>query len=446
MLVLLDHGVQVRLHDWFRSLGQEFWVSAWKHEKDLFPRVWYDMAVSLLHRRDSPRDDIGDVEASKKVENTATPSDSSIYHVTHRSYIQFDLMKIALESAWAAGHSEIDTLSERIPELRWMSEFANIGTPLWTSAIEMSHHTFWRNSWFVQKWLLDHGAKPSWTHPVFHTTPSNIIAYRAVRCAIEGQTLAPLIDMKSLLESSAPDQCVCHCGQGGCHAIGCAVSTSAAFSHVSHQGKLRLGRKVRLESKWWREEESYLSLKREFYSGTILPWLFDLVDDDQNANGMHSIILRALSFEKLSLTHTCCYRIIDEIDENESFTRPTPEEAKVIHNLEQTEIELLDDLMEEFEASWAQYHKAFAKFIRRVWKSRMEKVRRERQVDKKLYKTEMRRLGIIVNDSDEGEIESGSEVESDVSEQSVISEGSEWHTTDDEGGINDEEDYGVSRL
>jgi hypothetical protein len=119
------------------------------------------------------------------------------------------------------------------------------------------------------------------------------------------------------------------------------------------------------------------------------------------------------------------------------FTRPTSDEAKVIHDTEQKDIHILDDLMTEFETGWAGYTKSFAKFINRVWRPRMRAIGKAKQIDKELYQAEIRRSGVILREEEEGDYESESESVSDVSEseESMDSEGSGWHTTDDEGEL-----------
>jgi hypothetical protein len=148
-----------------------------------------------------------------------------------------------------------------------------------------------------------------------------------------------------------------------------------------------------------------------------------------------------MTFEKLSLTHTCCYRVWEEV--RGWFDRPTPEEAKSIYEIEHNEIKLLDDLVAEFERSWTTYTKPFAKFMKKVWKPRMRDVLQEQQVDKEVYQAELRRMGVVIDkpkkrDGSDSESESDASEESEESiesEESTESEGSGWYTTDDEAEV-----------
>ncbi|KAF2027801.1 hypothetical protein EK21DRAFT_114437 [Setomelanomma holmii] len=175
-----------------------------------------------------------------------------------------------------------------------------------------------------------------------------------------------------------------------------------------------------------------------------------MVERDQDSALMVSAILRVLTFEKLHLSHTCCYRIFEEIDPYTDFDRPSPDEAKVIHELERAEIELLATLVEEFQTKWASYKKPFATFIKGVWRPRMREIRTGREMNKDLYETELVRMGVTLiepgrwhknehgyhgNSDDSGtSSETGSENES-----SSDGEQDGWYTTDEEEEEEEEE-------
>jgi hypothetical protein len=215
--------------------------------------------------------------------------------------------------------------------------------------------------------------------------------------------------MKSVLELEQCDKCICHCSQQGCYVIGCAVSGAN-----------------------WSYSTRY-SLPGTHYE--TQPYIFALVDDNRASAWMSSAIFRILTFESLSLTHTCCYRIFDE--RYEFFKRPSPEEAQVINELELDDINLLDTLVAEFETKWAKYTKRFVTFMNRVWKPRMRAVRQERKIDKKTYQAELVRMGVTLKEprkEEEEHSDSDSDSESDSDwPDDYESDGDEWYTTDDEG-------------
>lgn len=171
----------------------------------------------------------------------------------------------------------------------------------------------------------------------------------------ESQVLSQLLDCLSGLQDvwsmEQTDDCICYCSRQGCHIIACALSQQGCRHPLCRP-------------------RAHLS----YFCQVLRPYFFALVDHSWSTTWMSSAILRILTFEELTMTHTYCYQIFKEV--RGRFSRPTPDEAKIIHKMEQTDIDLLDDLMTEFEAAWAGYTKTFAKSIKQVWKPRMRVVRK----------------------------------------------------------------------
>jgi hypothetical protein len=155
---------------------------------------------------------------------------------------------------------------------------------------------------------------------------------------------------------------------------------------------------------------------------------------------MSSAILRVMTFEKLALTHTCCYQIFEEVEGWSK--RPTPDEAKDIYDLERDDIDLLNTLVADFEAKWATYRKPFITFLNLVWKPRMQAIRNERRVDK----ANLENVGVILREVDPDEDDSDDSCgysESDWSDWP--DDGPEgdvdgWYTTEEEGADEEEEE------
>ncbi|KAJ5060799.1 hypothetical protein J3E74DRAFT_214832 [Bipolaris maydis] len=154
---------------------------------------------------------------------------------------------------------------------------------------------------------------------------------------------------------------------------------------------------------------------------------------------MASAILRVLTFESLSLTHTCCYRILDEIWGD--FTRPTPEEAEEIHDFERDDIEVLEKIVTELEGKWVEYKKPFVTFMNRVWRPRMRKMHRDREVDKATYRAELVQAGIELAESN-GETDSDGESDASWPDDYEDTGSEGWYTTDEEDGADEVEDDG----
>jgi hypothetical protein len=181
--------------------------------------------------------------------------------------------------------------------------------------------------------------------------------------------------------------------------------------------------------------------RREHHQETQ-PHIFALVDDSRTAAWMSSAIFRILTFEKLLLAHTCCYRIVDEFCV--TFTRPTHEEAQVIYDLESDDINLLDNLVAEFEVKWAKNTRPFVTFMNRVWRPRMQAIRQEREIDQETYQSELIRMGVTLDNLDEehdSDSYSNSDFDSDVDwPDDYESDGDGWYTTDEDDVQQEEEE------
>jgi hypothetical protein len=303
------------------------------------------------------------------------------------------------EGAWKAGFRDLNSAQ---------GVYHDCATPLWLVSHDAARYAYSTSIWNVVQWLLDHGADPWWTHPVLLTTPAHIFTRGACMASCYRNTSTRLHGFEHFFTMPQRDRCICYCSQGGCCIAGCAISKHVYAS------------------------DSYFRRQKQFhYRRKVQPYLFSLVDQNPDATWMSSAIFRRLTFEKLSLTHTCCYRIRDEIIGQ--FVRPTPEEAQDIYELECDDIKLLDTLVEEFKGGWANYNKPFVTFMNRVWKPRMWQVQQVK--DEEAYTASLRALGVILKSSDEGHLGEVTDCESDSDwpdDYRSDEEGDGWHTTDEE--------------
>jgi hypothetical protein len=387
-LFLLQCKTGVTVEDWYEACHS--WPQWSNDEADKAERARRSQVFDILaHRLSASGHNLP--SSSKKLGSDETIVERPlVYHTGN------NLSVLAAESAWKAGFRDLNSMRHEVP-------------PLWTILDTLVL------DWSVFRWLLDHGADPTWTHPTLLTTPGHRIARRVAYEIRMGSA-----DM-SLIVSEQRDNCGCHCSRNGCFVIGCAVSTMN-------------GRRYRLV----RRTQSHL---------------FAWVDEKHASTWMSSAILRVLTFEKLSLTHTCCYRIHDECWSD--FTRPTPEESQIIHDLERDDILILDRLVADFEDEWATYTKRFVTFMNRVWRPRMQVVLQERETDRETYQAELIQMGVTFKESDEDR-EENSDSESDSDSDSDMdwpddykSEGDGWYTTDEEdveedneGGVEQEDTGG----
>jgi hypothetical protein len=387
--VLLEFGAQMTLVDWYRvvaiwSINYDCVVHT--NERARYGGVFYNLAKSLLESINNRSVSLD--QKSYEGDIVELLETLPLYHTEH-------LSELAAEGAWTAGYRDLN--SEQWSEDRARVDWPwNYGTPMWLISVQ---YRYLDRTYSVAKWLVDHGADAAWVHPVMLTTPIHNIARAAAAWPGDFRHLSGLRDY---LISAKPDQCRCYCSRGGCNIIGCVI-----------------GKPTR-------------RLRRVCHRQTIQPHLFALVDSDNNTAWMSSAILRVLTFEKISLTHTCCYRIFDEM--HWRFMRPTHEEASVIHDLERNDIDLLDRLVREFDIEWATYSKPFVTFMNRVWKPRMKRIRDEWRIDADLYRAELCRIGVTLAESVE---EVNSDGNSNPNSSFDVDSESDWSDWPDESGVGD---------
>jgi hypothetical protein len=385
VLSLLQCKTGVIVEDWYEACHS--WPQWSNDEADNAERARRSQVFDILAHRISVSSDNFSSSPKKPGSHDVMVERPFLYHT------DYHLSVLAVESAWKAGFRDLNSVHHGVP-------------PLWTISNHLVHN------WSVFWWLVDHGADTTWIHPTLLTTPGHNMA----RCrATEIEKVSAYM---SLIVSEQRDNCTCYCSLKGCFMIGCAVSQMNKTDYPSRRGQDGSFRKTQSR-------------------------LFALVDDNRASTWMSSAILRVLTFEKLSLTHTCCYRIHDEC--GGTFTRPTPEEAQIIHDLERDDIHVLDRLVADFEDEWATYTKRFVTFMNRVWRPRMQVVLQEREIDRETYQAELIRMGVTLKESDENQekdtdSESDSDSDSDVDwPDDYKSEGDGWYTTDEEDVEEDNE-------
>lgn len=322
-------------------------------------------------------------------------------------YCTWQLSVLAADSAWRAGHRTVD-----IPQSdEGCSLLHHYATPLWHVSNRAMGWRQRKTKWPICRWLLDHGADATWPHPRYLTTPAHNLAREAMEETIRKRCDTHLDDVSCLLVLERRDNCTCHCSRHGCYVIGCAVS-----EHIQSPN-------FRVKPLQWRKYHRRLNQS----------FLFAMIDAHREQAWMSTAVLRTLTFENLSLTHTCCYQIYDEI--REQVTRANSEEIKIIHDLEREDIELLDTLVAEFNAKWATYDKPFVTFMNRVWKTKMRQIHQERKIDSHTYQSNLRRTGVVLIEPDVEEQDEDSDW-SDEYESDDCGYG--WYTTDEESDGHDE--------
>ncbi|KAH7084704.1 hypothetical protein BKA63DRAFT_1402 [Paraphoma chrysanthemicola] len=417
--ILLDFGVRVTWEDWEKRnwfhRAKAHYPASQQETVDQVVKVYRSMATQFLrHSRALIRS-----PSTGSIDNLVVPSSQELQNLYHAS----DLTVEGAEGAWLAG-------------LRDLNSISGIGvTPLWNSVSDL--YVQWNYMLPSARWLIKHGADLTWVHPVYLTIPAHIIIRRSVAgtCLKFAEDeanskhrslsyLEPITQVCELLLGAEHlyqnDKCVCHCSRDGCSIFSCAVSIS----------NVCFGRYFWVEKP---KPEEYT-----YHRKTILPYLFSLFDRVDQPYRMASSVLRVLTFEELHLPHTCCYRVLDETRSWCHFKRPTPEEA--MHDTDPRDLELLEMLMDEFEAKWNTYKRPFATFIKRVWKPRMRQIRREREVNQEIYEADLIRIGVILNDNVEEKLEAGCDLETEYDSNFELDWGSKTSSEDSDSESESEDD------
>ena len=124
-------------------------------------------------------------------------------------------------------------------------------------------------------------------------------------------------------------------------------------------------------------------------------------------------IIRFQTFKALELRHTCC-----EWHHRSGLTRHDPEEQAEIRDEDHEKIELLGQLLQEFEENRGTQD--VLSFLKGYWTLRMDQVLREAgHVDKEA----LREIGVVVHEEDEGGIDGG---ERDEKGNDVDGSDAEW--------------------
>jgi hypothetical protein len=412
--VLLQFGVQVKLQDWYHI------IERWSYDRKCITstmsanhtarcsNVLYGIAKRLL---------ASSVVSGHCIHTDISHDIDTLFQGSPLFHTQSLTISIA-EIAWKAGCRNLN--SER-----WVGGKKHrrpACTPLW---IVSTSNAGWKITWPLATWLLDHGADWAWTHPVCSASFAHNFARQATRAARLGTSIGALEDICHLLTGPERDRCECACSEAGCYAIGCAVQECIRCSDF-------IGAKFEPVFRSFYPELRYVG-------PSVHSYLFGLVQQGGDAVWMSSAILRVLTFEKLSLTHTCCYQLLGRVDRKDGWPRPV-KAGKDILDVERPDIDLLNTLVADFEVKWAAYRKPFVTFMNRVWKPRMREIREEtrkrRESERPAYEAAVRNVGVVLENSVDSESDSDWP---DWRDDGPEGDADGWYTTDEEDADDVEE-------
>ncbi|KIW68146.1 hypothetical protein PV04_04112 [Phialophora macrospora] len=265
----------------------------------------------------------------------------------------------------------------------------------------------------LAEWFCNHGAnllcsfppcRGDCTNPAEHQRPGRLKAIHSLVCPapVWGEEFAlesPVWSsefLATILNSSITDGCACACSEQGCVP---GVNLLSRIPQLRRDGK---------QSNPWNSLASRLS---SAFDNLFMP------------------LIRLWTFEALKLTHTCCRHgcANHETQWNKTcpFSTPMDDETQEIQDEERELISFHEALMFDFADTWLACTKGPRYFLSKVWRPRLQQIRRERA---KLSEEEIAgfiRLGVVF-DADDTDISQG--VQSDDEDQfEVVSDGHSDH-------------------
>ncbi|KAF2111884.1 hypothetical protein BDV96DRAFT_649852 [Lophiotrema nucula] len=321
------------------------------------------------------------------IDNNQVPN--NLYHFV-------GLNSVAVEYLWEAGFNAVNSIAQ-------IFHSHHTGTPAWVQALNFGGSS--QEVSDVLEWLESKGAPMDWIHPTFGTTPLHVFVRRLADIILRPRISDEMdsgyrssFSLKAML-SDYRDSCVCPCSDGGCAPITCAIQETIDSTSVSLWVLFDFGLNV------WYSGLPRIDLNSEGLGNRaagLVSHLFSQVDAcENNLPWLGGTILRVMTFERLHLTHTCCRFIGKELgswpDYLPSHTRPCREEAEEIHESEGKYIDVLENLLPQFEQQWKQYHGKFADFIKNVWEVRMGEEDTNLTGDPREERAKIRELGVVLD-------------------------------------------------
>ena len=102
-------------------------------------------------------------------------------------------------------------------------------------------------------------------------------------------------------------------------------------------------------------------------------------------------LIRLFTFEELGLRHSCCRWHRGKVVEYED-----PADISEIHSEDREKLEILEELLPEFETKQRELASPISQFLRGYWRLRMDEVLREQEV---IDEKELQRLGVVLQET-----------------------------------------------
>ena len=146
--------------------------------------------------------------------------------------------------------------------------------------------------------------------------------------------------------------------------------------------------------------------------------------------------IRFQTFEALGLTHTCCL----EDHTNPFRPRCDPSEVAEIHEEERWLLQELEKIVSKFVQAYEQQEGSLALFLRGYWRSEMVRVLTEYETPKAEQIDELRRIGVVIENTDERRSQSTEEAGAESrGSDTTTPEGNEGAGLDKNTNISDQD-------
>lgn len=163
---------------------------------------------------------------------------------------------------------------------------------------------------------------------------------------------------KDIIDNETRDTCKCACSSGGCRAINIIVKENLPTTHLS--------------------KELFEEIVEKFFDQILWP-IQTTKADDVISETTFSEIVRDLTFHVLDLTHTCCRESDDSFNELQLIPFEDEDDISEIYDEEREDLQLLEDLLLEFEQHRRDSPSSYWKFLSGYWRTRMLEVLSEQE-------------------------------------------------------------------
>jgi hypothetical protein len=269
-----------------------------------------------------------------------------------------------------------------------------LGTALWYHASnpDLYCEGGLRQTQLIQ-WLVDKGASFHYRHPLYGTTPAQILAERISIQILFSKKQRSDVPHRRLLNSAnlihdrpefmqlyqnifasrEKDACVCACSADGCNVIGSVIKVCIPAC-------------------------AGLGIRPERMLRMILDWIGLSIDADRH---MIRAFVRLLTFERLGLTHTCHDHGHDDRGTGSCDPNPPLSELEIsdIQYVERSDLSLLETLLVKFDKKSRGYRCVIWEFLDGYWETRMTRVLKGRLSSLGNEDDEARQIGVMMHDN-----------------------------------------------